>query len=511
MTKPGIEIGGLQMGSNIQGTQGNRSQSKNPFHALIMSNFSGNKKSEDKTVSNHFKPVQIDRDNFDELLEKIQPGLSLTIDGKYNFELRFKALEDFEPDALYNSLDIFAQLRSLRRRLSNQSTFSDAVQEINGENNSAQPGLATDDSGSENSGSEFNGSLLDNLLSETANRQETNQTSPGSDLVKNLIRDIIAPHIIPSADPKQKEYIASVDQSISDLMSAILHHPKFQALESAWRGLYFVIKRTKTDSDLKLFLLDISKNELIRTVDSDDEKNTLFYKNVIEPYTDISGAKPWSVLIGDYIIQDQAEDIFFLERMGKLAAHSNASFISGASSQLVSCESLTTTPDADDWQLNRDDNILKAWQFLRESAQAKHLALLFPGFLLRLPYGTKTRTIESFHYEEMPKSIHKNYLWGNAAYALLYLLTESYSLNKWQFQPGQINEISNLPVHFYDDEGETSNKPCAEILLTEKGGEQMVKHGVLPVWSVKNEDKIRIGPMISLHSEPQVIVGQWVC
>ena len=508
MTKPSIEIGGIHMGKSLQDTQSNKTNSKDPFHALIMSNFSGDKKSGDKSVSNHLKPVQIDRDNFDEILEKIHPSLTLIIEDKHHLELSFKELEDFEPDALYESLDVFAQLRSLRRRLSNQATFSDAAEELNDwkENVTATPDISSNTTNTENSGS-----LLDNLLSETENRQESNPTSTSSDLVQNLIRDIVAPHILPSADPKQVEYIASVDKSISELMGNILHHPKFQALESAWRGLYFVIKRTKTDTDLKLFLLDISKKELMKSVDSDDEKDTPFYKKIIEPYTSIAGAKSWSILIGDYIIHDQADDIFFLERMGKLAAHTNASFISGATSELVSCKSLSSTPDSDDWQLERNNNILKAWQFLRDSAQAKHLALLFPGFLLRLPYGLKTKSIESFKYEEMPESIHTNYLWGNAGYALVSLLAESYSLNKWQFKPGQLNEISNLPVHYYDDEGEKALKPCAEILLTEKGAEKVVNQGVMPVWSVKNEDKIRIGPMISLHSETQAIEGQWIC
>jgi len=502
MTKASIEIGGINMGTSIQGTQKNKAQTKDPFHALVMANFSG-----DKEFSNNLKPIQIDRDNFDEILTKIQPCLNLEIENKHAIELQFKELENFEPDALYEGLDIFAQLRSLRRRLSNQATFSEAAQEMRdwGNINPSTPEASNTETTVET------GNLLDAMLAETVSREEINPSTSGSELAKNLIRDIVAPHILPSADPKQTEYIESVDNSISELMNTILHHPKFQALESAWRGLYFTIKRTKTDTDLKLFLLDISKVEIKKAVDADDEKNTIFYKNIVEPYTGIAGAKSWSVWMGDYEIKDQADDIFFLERMGKLAQHTNATFISGASPQLVSCQNIANTPDADDWQLNRNNNLLKAWQYLRDSSQAKHLALLFPKFLARLPYGLKTKAVECFEYEEMPESIHENYLWANAGYALLYLLAESYSLDKWQFKPGQLNEISGLPVHIYEDEGEQHNKPCAEILLTENGGEKALQHGIIPVWSVKHEDKIRIGPMVSLHSEAQLITGQWVC
>jgi len=507
MTKLGFEIGGINMGTSVQDTQQQKkTQTRNPFHALVMANFSG-----DRVFSNNLKPLQVDRDNFDEILTKTQPVLKLEIENKNTIDLNFKELEDFEPDALYERLDIFAQLRSLRRRLANQSTFSEAAQEMNDWSNINQSTTeATDDVARIDNAIQPD-NLLDAMLSETANRQKKNQSTTGSDLAKNLIRDIVAPHILPSADPKQAEYIESVDNSISELMSIVLHHPKFQALESAWRGLYFTIKRTKTDTDLKLFLLDIDKTTLEKAVDADDEKDTNFYKKIVEPYTGIAGAKPWSVWIGDYEIKDQANDIFFLERMGKLATYTNASFIAGAAAQLVSCQSLANTPDADDWKLDRDNNLLKAWQYLRDSSQAKHLALVFPKFLLRIPYGLKTKAVECFEYEEMPKPIHENYLWGNAGYALLYLLAESYSLDKWQFKPGQINEISGLPVHIYkDDDGEQQLKPCAEILLTDSGADKVLQNGIMPVWSVKHEDKIRIGPMVSLHSEPQLIHGLWV-
>jgi len=502
MTRAGIEIGGINLGTSLQDPQKNKPQSKNPFHALVMANFSG-----DKVLSNHLKPIQIDRDNFDEIFAKIRPCLKLEIENDHTIELQFKELEDFEPDALYEDLEVFDQLRSLRKRLSNQATFSEASQEMSNWRSVSQ---STPEASNTNTNVET-GNLLDAMLAETANREEISQSTSGSNLAKNLIRDIVAPHVLLSADPKQVEYIESVDNSISKLMNTVLHHPKFQALESAWRGLFFTIKRTRTDTDLKLFLLDISKIEIEKAVDADDEKNTIFYKNIVEPYTEIAGAKPWSIWMGDYEIKDQADDIFFLERMGKLAAHANATFIAGASPQLVSCQNIAKTPDADDWQLKRDNNILKAWQFLRDSEQARHLALLFPKFLVRLPYGAKTKAVECFEYEEMTESIHKNYLWANAGYALLYLLAKSYSLDKWQFKPGLLNEVSNLPVHTCENEGERHNKPCAEILLTEKGGGKVLQHGIIPVWSIKNEDKLRIGPMISLHSEAQVITGNWVC
>ena len=42
----------------------------------------------------------------------------------------------------------------------------------------------------------------------------------------------------------------------------ILHHEQFQKMESAWRGLKLVVDRTNFRENVKLELLNISKEEL---------------------------------------------------------------------------------------------------------------------------------------------------------------------------------------------------------------------------------------------------------
>lgn len=504
MTKPHIELGGINIGTSQQkNSQRPNVQTSNNFHALILGDFSGA-----ITPTEDLKVLQIDRDNFDEILEKINPKLNLDLGKGHSLDLAFKELEDFEPDALYENLEVFAQLRSLRRRLSSQTLYADAVEEMKQWQNQTAPTEATEIQSitEELSAQE----LLNATLTETTSREPTTGLSIDDNLAKILIRDIIAPHILPKKDPKQTEYITSVDNAISETMNNILHHPQFQALEGSWRGLYSLIKRTITDNHLKFFIVDFDKEHLHNDVNIDDLSQSLVYKKLVEPYTFTTNAKSWSVWFGDYTISDNVNDVVFLERMGTLAEQANITFISTASSQVVSCESLALTPDSDDWQATRNEDVKKAWSYLHDSTQSKHLALTFPRILARLPYGKKTRSASSFDYEEMPETNHDNYLWSNAGYALLTMLAESFSLNKWEFLPGEVNEIDNLPVHVYEDEGDKETKPCAEILLTEKGAEIIKNHGIIPVWSIKQQDKVRIGPMISLHSAPQLILGHWL-
>ena len=45
--------------------------------------------------------------------------------------------------------------------------------------------------------------------------------------------------------------IAELDKKLSAQINAVIHHPDFQKLESAWRGLHYLVSNTETDSHLK--------------------------------------------------------------------------------------------------------------------------------------------------------------------------------------------------------------------------------------------------------------------
>lgn len=495
MAETSIEVGGINIGTKTADPQQRPKSPATIFQALIMANFSGH-----QSPAILLKPKQVDRDNFDSLLENINPTLNLQITDQHHIEIAFSTLEDFEPDSLFNKLDVFSELRSLRRRLSNQATFMEAAMEMGAKQKDSPATTETANISATD--------LLSATLSETSDRSQ--DYSRDEDLVKNIIHDIVAPYIIPKADPQQAELIHSVDQSISGLMNNILHHADFQALESAWRGLYFVIKRVETSSNLKIFLLDISKSQLMENTQAADISQSAFFKSLVEPYCMVPGATPWSIWIGDYTISDDTQDILLMGRMGKLAEFANITFVSSASPQLVSCDDLAITPEPEDWNIERDRKALAAWLLIRESSEARHLALTFPRVLMRLPYGNKTRGIENFNYEEMQGSEHRNYLWGSAGYGVLTLLAQSYTVNKWQFKPGSINELTQMPLHFYEEDGETEQKPCAEILMTERSAEIIKQYGIIPVWSVKNSDAVRIGPIVSLFQQSQLIIGNWV-
>ncbi|MFN7694666.1 MAG: type VI secretion system contractile sheath domain-containing protein, partial [Burkholderiales bacterium] len=54
--------------------------------------------------------------------------------------------------------------------------------------------------------------------------------------------------------------IAAIDRKLSEQVNLIIHQEEFQQLESAWRGLHYLVNNTETDEQLKIRVFNVSKN-----------------------------------------------------------------------------------------------------------------------------------------------------------------------------------------------------------------------------------------------------------
>ena len=238
------------------------------------------------------------------------------------------------------------------------------------------------------------GNLLDRILDESEDRKAENEPYQGQPEMDRFLKEITRPHLVPKAHPKQAEMIKSVDEAAGELMRRILHHPDFQAVESGWRGLYFLISRLETDENLKIYLFDISKEELAADLSSaEDLSKTGTYNLLVGQTIKTFGGEPWAVIAGNYVFNQDINDIQLLGRMAKIARAAGAPFISSASDTVLGCESLAKSPDPDEWKETEES---QAWDALRKIPEAAYLGLALPRFLLRLPYGGDTFPLESF-------------------------------------------------------------------------------------------------------------------
>jgi type VI secretion system protein ImpC len=480
-----------------------------PFRIAIMGDFSGrsNRGIIDPDMAAR-RTFMVDRDNIDEVLNKLKVEIELPIMGKEAppVRIKFSSMEDFHPDSLFNRLDIFEALRDTRQGIKDPSTFASFVKGF--QPPAGDPPKVDINKSDKKISEQSSGSFLDQVLEETETTSSKSGGARGASEWDNFLRRIVQPHIVPDIEPQQAKIIASIDEATAEFMRMVLHDPDFQALEAAWRAVHFLVSRLETDENLKLYLIDISKDELAADLaEAVELSSTGLYKLLVEQTVRTFGGEPWALLTGNYYFDNGHKDVNILGRLTKIAWASGAPFIAGASEKILGCDSLHETPNPEGWQKPQKN---ESWETLRKLPEAEYLGLALPRFLLRLPYGADTDPVDSFEFDEMPfASIHNLYLWGNASFACAYLIAEAFIRNEWNLKPGSVLDIENLPLHLYKEDGGPRTKPCAEVVFTEDAAEIILERGVMPLLSFKNQDRVRLARFQSLADPPANLAGRW--
>ena len=454
--------------------------SGDPFRLVLLGDFGGRASRNEPRLRRD--PILIDPDNFEDVMEKLGAGLALSAGG-VPLALRFRGLDDFHPDHLYQTLPVFQSLRKARAELANPATFRAAAASLHSDPAAPPP-------------PPFSGSLLDQIVEQTSESSPAPLDRTVSFDLDEAIRRIVAPHVVPKADPRQEELVAQVDAATGALMRAILGHPRFQALEAAWRSVFFLLQRLETGAELKLYAIDITREEMLEATGSG--------------HPQLIAREGWSAAACLHSFFPSEQDCAALARLAGLARKAGGPLLAGMHPRLMGCESMAATPDPDDWDRPLDEASLQAWRELRAHPDARWIGLAMPRILLRLPYGRATSAAESFDFEEMPlPPVHEAYLWGSPAIACVCLLGQAFIARGWQFHPGLSNQLDGMPVHNYRVDGEARMTPAAETWLTDRVAAKILDRGVMPLASSKSTDSVLLVRSQSIADPVRALAGPW--
>lgn len=343
--------------------------------------------------------------------------------------------------------------------------------------------------------------LLDRILENAPSTVERRQVE---DLVTNLIDQALQGSVVykRSFAATIKSAIKELDEKLSQQLSAVMHAPEFQKLEGSWRGLHHLVMNSETCTTLKLKMLNISKNELAKDLESAIEFDmSETFKKIYTHEFGTAGGEPYGALIGDYEFSNHPDDVALLENMKQVAAAGFCPFISAASSKIFGFDSFT--------ELNKPRDLEKIfqgpdwikWREFRDSEDSRFVVLTMPRVLARLPYGEATRKIDEFEFEEVERDeqgnhkpvAHAKYTWMNSAYALGARLTDAFAKTNWctairGYENGGL--VENLPVHvFTSEEGDRKVKVPTEVLIPDRRDAELSKLGFMALVHHKNSAK----------------------
>jgi type VI secretion system protein ImpD len=346
-------------------------------------------------------------------------------------------------------------------------------------------------------------------------------------------------------DPRREAFcrrvnriIVLLDEAISKQVNKILHDPRFQRLESSWRGLHYLAEQSGVEGErvVRIRVLNVAWKELARDAERALEfDQTELFKKIYEQEYGMPGGQPFGVLIGDYEVQHQpspettVDDLEVLRSISETAAAAFAPFICGIHPSFLGLDTFA--------QLERQPNLdrlfqspdYEKWHARRRSEDSRFLGLTVPRILIRLPYertdavvvrrycrscnATLERPREglcetcgahfdpalsnAFRVERLGFRFHEDveapdrsgYLWGSAAFAFGAVLIRTFIDTGWladirgfdrNVERGGL--VTGLPAHTFGlDAPEVAPKMSTDVALDAFQEKTLAEQGLIPL------------------------------
>lgn len=119
-------------------TEGATEKKEIPFVVGVMGDFSGDPTEPLKSLKDR-KFIQIDRENFDDVMRRMTPGLNFKVkntlkgdDSEMAVNLKFSSIDDFEPAKVVDQVEPLKKLMETRNKLRDLMAKADSSEELEG-------------------------------------------------------------------------------------------------------------------------------------------------------------------------------------------------------------------------------------------------------------------------------------------------------------------------------------------------------------------------------------------
>lgn len=323
------------------------------------------------------------------------------------------------------------------------------------------------------------------------------------DKLQPAVRAIIewlAPQKKAVIDPKVADaFIVDIERRLEAQVNEILHHAKFQAAESAWRGLDLLVTRTDFMSEDRVIIevLNVEKETLRSDMNAHpgDMYHTDLYHAVYDAEYNQAGGEPYGLMVGNFEFENTGQDIQMLSDLGNIARASHCPIVSSISSKFFGFDSLEEFSNMrkDDLQRILDSPEYIAFKNFRQTEASRYIGLTLPRLLLRHPYGKNNVVpdFQSFTEKIDPEEEHEKFAWGNTAFAFASVVSQSFTKWGWMNNVAGKNaggKVGELPIHSYKVGGADTYKVPTEAWITDTNEFNWSELGFIPLVSYKNQN-----------------------
>jgi len=180
-----------------------------------------------------------------------------------------------------------------------------------------------------------------------------------------------------------------------------------------------------------------------------------------------------------------------LQGCAAVATMAHAPFIAAAGPDFFDAEDFSGLPNMKDLKAHFEAPQYIKWRSFRDTEDARNVGLVLPRFLGRLPYGESTIPVKAFNYQENVRGDHERYLWINSAYSFASRLADSFAKWRWCANiigPRNGGAVEDLPLHLFEELGETTTKIPTEIMITHRREFELAEEGFIGLTYRKGSD-----------------------
>lgn len=448
--------------------QGKQRLDERRYRIYVAGNFSAG------TNTHHArKIIDVGIDNFDEVMASISPTLDLA-----GSTVCFKTLDDFHPDHWIDNIKLLADLRQLRRELSHPATAVQAVERIRallpGVQNAAVVAHQPVDA------AESQDALFERLLG-----KKPQTVAKVGNTLQHFIQQSVSPHVIQDTPPSIQALQQVIDATLSEIMKGVLHGPEFQRLEALWLATASLVQEAAADEHA-IFLVDVTAHEIL----DDIAGGTQLIAKALLDHVQGAADEEDILLIGNDAFSNTEDDQALLLFWGELANLTQGIFLGAASRQWIDDILADETPAR------------QHWKSVLDPVKAAHIALAYPRYLLRLPYGSKRDPLQQHDFEEIaaiPKA--EQLLWGNPA----FLCARALLKHRATASVEAAVSFDEIPVFAFEQCGEQVLQPATETIVTEHTASQLLACGISVVTGFRQRQGVRLRAMMNLQQRANTL------
>ena len=326
--------------------------------------------------------------------------------------------------------------------------------------------------------------------------------------------------------------VAAIDAALGRQIDAVLHHPSFQRLESAWRGLRWLVDEAvesdglaESQGKIEIRVLPVTKRELLRDREHAVEfDRSAIWRKVYEEEFGTAGGTPFGLLLGDFRFGNKPDDMNLLTGLAEVATAAFCPLIVNPSPELLGVESHAAVNELLDLERFQAGPSFVKWRSLRERPESRFVGLPMPGVLGRLPYDGWTRpgampsgreatwADRGFPYRENVDGPGRGErLWIGGIWPLAAVVIREFAASGWfaDIRGGSRGvdgggAVRNLPREGFTGfmAGQATRGPV-EVALTDEAQRQLEAVGLIPLCTGQAEGQPVFLSNMSLH-KPEV-------